>query len=205
MKRFTPCSSTVAVIDRANVDTDMIVRIERMTTLKRGQFGPWAFEMLRYRADGSEDETFVLNRAPFRQARILLGRSNFGCGSSREMAVWALDDFGIRCVIAESFGDIFYNNCLQNGVLPIRLSAARIAELTVPAAAGQTMTVDLEQRTITVQDGPTLSFEFAEHPRQALLQGLDEIDQSLLLREDIEAFRLRDRALRPWVYATATP
>jgi len=204
MKPFTSCTSPVAVIDRDNVDTDMIVRIERMTTLKRGQFGPWAFEMLRYRADGSENGDFVLNREPFRHARILLARANFGCGSSREMAVWALDDFGIRCVIAESFGDIFYNNCLQNGVLPIRLPADRIAELAVPANTGQAMTVDLEQCTITVPGLLTLSFEFAEHPRQALLQGLDDIDQSLLLRDDIEAFRQRDRARRPWVYATAT-
>src|SRR5690606_17375963 len=101
MKAFVECSSPAAVIDRDNVDTDMIVRIERMTTLKRGQFGPWAFEMLRYRPDGSEDPSFVLNREPFRQAKILIAGDNFGCGSSREMAVWALDDFGIRCVIAQ--------------------------------------------------------------------------------------------------------
>src|SRR5690606_23589406 len=107
MKPFIECSSVAAVIARDNVDTDMIVRIERMTTLKRGQFAPWAFEMLRYRADGSEDPGFVLNQAPFREAKILISGANFGCGSSREMAVWALDDFGIRCILAESYGDIF--------------------------------------------------------------------------------------------------
>ena len=200
MRRFTHCSSPAAVLDRNNVDTDMIIRIERMTTLKRGQFAPWAFETLRYRKDGTEDDTFVLNQAPFRNAQILIAGANFGCGSSREMAVWALDDFGIRCVIAQSYGDIFFNNCLQNGVLPITLPKASIALIQGPASEGHCLHVDLAAGLVRVEGGIEVSFTFPAHQRQALLDGHDEIDQSIALQDEITAFQRRDRLLRPWVY-----
>lgn len=204
MKAFVECSSPAAVIDRDNVDTDMIVRIERMTTLKRGQFGPWAFEMLRYRPDGSEDPSFVLNREPFRQAKILIAGDNFGCGSSREMAVWALDDFGIRCVIAQSYGDIFYNNCFQNGLLLIQLPAGQCSALAGIARDGTIVHVDL--RSCTVRAGSMeVSFCIPAFRREALLNGWDDIDQSLALAAEIDAFQARDRALRPWIYSTETP
>lgn len=200
MTPFVECTSVAAVIARDNVDTDMIIRIERMTTLKRGQFAPWAFEMLRYQADGSEDASFVLNRPPFRQAQILIAGDNFGCGSSREMAVWALDDFGIRCVIAQSYGDIFYNNCLQNGLLPIRLGAADIAALAGPARDGRRLHVDLRDCSVRVEGGDKITFTVPQQQREALLNGWDDIDQSLALGADIAAFQASDRRLRPWVY-----
>ncbi|MVW79475.1 3-isopropylmalate dehydratase small subunit [Bordetella sp. 02P26C-1] len=200
MKPFIECSSVAAVIARDNVDTDMIVRIERMTTLKRGQFAPWAFEMLRYRADGSEDPGFVLNQAPFREAKILISGANFGCGSSREMAVWALDDFGIRCILAESYGDIFYNNCLQNGILPIRLQADELASLAAHARAGALLRVDLRATTVNVEGGDPITFEIPAQQREALLNGWDDIDKSLARSQEIIDFQQRDRRLRPWIY-----
>lgn len=200
MKPFIECSSVAAVIDRDNVDTDMIIRIERMTTLKRGQFGPWLFEMLRYQVDGMEDPSFVLNRLPFRHAQILIAGNNFGCGSSREMAVWALQDFGIRCVIAPSYGDIFYNNCLQNGVLPIRLGPRNITVLVERARAGQTLHVDLKACLVKVDGGASINFNLPRQQQEALLSGQDEIDLSMALIADIAAFQLKDRQRRPWVY-----
>lgn len=200
MKPFIECSSVAAVIDRDNVDTDMIIRIERMTTLKRGQFGPWLFEMLRYQVDGMEDPSFVLNRLPFRHAQILITGNNFGCGSSREMAVWALQDFGIRCVIAPSYGDIFYNNCLQNGVLPIRLGPRNITVLVERARAGQTLHVDLKACLVKVAGGASINFNLPRQQQEALLSGQDEIDLSMALIADIAAFQLKDRQRRPWVY-----
>lgn len=200
MKAFTVCEGIAAPILRDNIDTDMIVRIERISQLKRGEFQPWAFEMWRYQADGREDASFILNQQPFRGARIVLSGKNFGCGSSREMAVWALEEFGIRCVIAESFGDIFYNNCLQNGLLPIRLDEAHIAALAAVAQAGQPLCVDLRARTIAAPGVDTIAFDFPDDKREALLAGLDEIDQTLMLEAGIAAFQQADRARRPWVY-----
>lgn len=205
MKPFIECRSVAAVIDRDNVDTDMIIRIERMTTLKRGQFAPWAFEMLRYRADGREDPTFVLNQPPFRHAQILIAGANFGCGSSREMAVWALDDFGIRCILAPSYGDIFYNNCLQNGILPIRLPASELAVLAAWARQGALLQVDLRTTTVSVDGGETIAFEIPAPQREALLNGWDDIDKTLARREEIADFQQRDRHLRPWIYDLSAP
>ncbi|CAM3941149.1 3-isopropylmalate dehydratase small subunit [Bordetella tumbae] len=203
MRRFVTFDSVAAVIDRDNVDTDMIIRIERMTTLKRGQFAPWAFEMLRYQPDGRENEAFVLNQEPFRRAKILVSGENFGCGSSREMAVWALDDFGVRCIVAQSYGDIFYNNCLQNGLLPIRLSASQIEKIVPLARQGQTLHVDLGDSAIRVGNHLEIPFVVPAHQREALLNGWDDIDQSLVLSEDISAFQQRDRLVRPWIYDIA--
>jgi 3-isopropylmalate/(R)-2-methylmalate dehydratase small subunit len=202
MKAFTSCEGYAAPILRDNVDTDLIIRIERISKLKRGAFAPWAFEALRYHADGSEDASFVLNRPPFRDAKILLSGVNFGCGSSREMAVWALEDFGIRCVIAPSYGDIFYGNCLQNGLLPITLSAQRIAALAAVAETGAMLRVDLREGLIVADGIEPVGFDFPAAQKEALLLGLDEVDQSLQLSAQIDSFQKADRVVRPWVYQT---
>jgi 3-isopropylmalate/(R)-2-methylmalate dehydratase small subunit len=200
VKAFTVCEGIAAPLMLDNIDTDMIVRVERIAQLQRGQFAPWAFEMLRYQADGAEDSGFVLNQPPFRDAQILLSGANFGCGSSREMAVWALEEFGIRCVIAQSFGDIFYANCLQNGLLPIRLDAARIELLAKPAALGKRLCVDLQARTIQAPGIEQIAFDFPDDRHEALLEGIDEIDETMKLNARILAFQRNDAVTRPWVY-----
>jgi 3-isopropylmalate/(R)-2-methylmalate dehydratase small subunit len=200
MKAFTVCEGIAAPLLRDNIDTDMIVRVERIAQLQRGQFAPWAFEMLRYQADGSEDSGFILNQPPFRDAQILLSGANFGCGSSREMAVWALEEFGVRCVIAQSFGDIFYANCLQNGLLPIRLEARQIESLAEPAARGERLRVDLQTRTIQAPGIDQIAFDFPDERREALLEGIDEIDQTMKLNARILAYQRNDALTRPWVY-----
>lgn len=200
MKTFTVCEGTAAPLLRDNVDTDVIVRIERVAQGKRGEFGPWAFEILRYRPDGSENPDFILNRAPFREAKVLLAGANFGCGSSREMAVWALDDFGIRCVIAESFGDIFFGNCLQIGVLPVVLKRDLIDRIAAVAGAGARVKVDLRSRTIEAEGTAPIAFEVAPSIREAFLGGLDEVGVTLARAKDIDRFQRNDRQLRPWIY-----
>jgi 3-isopropylmalate/(R)-2-methylmalate dehydratase small subunit len=200
MKPFTVITGPAAPLVRDNVDTDIIVRIERIAKLTRGQFAPWAFEVLRYRDDGSENPDFILNQAPFRQAKILIAGANFGCGSSREMAVWAIEEFGIRCVIAESYGDIFYGNCLQNGVLPIRLARAQIDSLAAVAASGEAVTVDLEACTISSATGGVIDFDIPAAQRETLLSGQDEVDQTVAMGDVIDAFQAQDRVRRAWAY-----
>ena len=193
-----------ALLPLANVDTDVIIRIERVAQFTKGELAPYALETLRYRADGSENPDFVLNRAPFRNARILVAGENFGCGSSRENAVWALADFGIRVVIAPSFGDIFFSNCFQNGVLPIRLpreTVARIFSLITPQQPR--LTVELGAQRVVLHNGESVSFEVEPYRKAMLLQGLDEIGLTLSRLTDIEAAEARDRQLRPWLYAQA--
>lgn len=199
MTPFTTLTATAAYYAKPNVDTDLIIRVERCAQLPKGALGPWAFEMARYRADGSENPAFVLNRAPWREAKILIGAENFGCGSSREMAVWALAGRGIRCVIAPSFGQIFFDNCFQNGVLAIRLGAREHAALAKRAADPRdcTLTVDLAAQTI---EG-TIRFEVDPLRKKMLLEGLDEIGLTRQREAAIAAFQAADRAARPWVYA----
>lgn len=203
MEAFTVCTGVAAPIVRDNIDTDMLIRIERLSQLKRGQFGPWLFEMWRYGANGQEDPGFILNQEPFRQARFVLAGSNFGCGSSREMAVWALEEFGVRCVVAESFGDIFYTNCLQNGVLPIVLDRPTIQALARKAETGQAVTINLQENRISTEGLDDIVFTVPEAHRRVLLLGQDEIAQTLEYDADIRAFQQRDRAARPWVYFAA--
>lgn len=201
MKPFTLVEGYAAPIMQDNIDTDVIVRIERIAKLKRGQFAPWAFEALRYLPDGSEDPNFILNRDPFRSAQILIAGANFGCGSSREMAVWSIQEFGIRCIVAQSFGDIFYGNCLQNGVLPIRLERDQINVLTKGALTGTSVRVDLRICKIwTAATGP-IEFAIPDTQREALLSGLDEVAQTLNMTASIDQFQQEDRRGRPWVYA----
>jgi len=200
MTPFTAVSGAAAPLMRANVDTDVIIRIERLTAFQRDQLGPYAFEALRLRADGSEDPACVLNQPAFLRAPVLLAAENFGCGSSREGAVWALMGLGIRCVIAPSFGDIFFNNCFQNGVLPVRLPIAQVEALAAQCASGAPVTVDLQARILTAPDGRVSSFDIDPLRREALLHGLDDI--GLTLKDDalIREWQQADHARRPWAW-----
>ncbi|HZS85346.1 MAG TPA: 3-isopropylmalate dehydratase small subunit [Stellaceae bacterium] len=206
MEPFTTLTGIAAPLLRPNIDTDIIIRIERLIGGDPKSLGPYAFESWRYRPDGSEDPDFVLNREPFRRARILIAGENFGCGSSREGAVWALQGFGILCIIAPSFGDIFFNNCFQNGVLPIRLERPTIERLVASLAGdpARPVSVDLRQSLILAPLNERLSFAVDPGRRAALLQGLDEIGRTLRHDQAIAAFQARDRAERPWVYAAET-
>ena len=204
MQPFVTLTGPAAVLSQDNVDTDVIIRIERLTSLARGDLGPYAFEALRFHADGSEDPSFVLNRPPFREAPILVAGRNFGCGSSREGAVWALLSRGIRCVIAESFGDIFFSNCFQNGVLPIRLPADAVARIAALATQGLPLTVKLmDQHILLSSDADAVGFEVDPMRRDCLLQGLDDIARTLKLQDAIAAWQAQDRTTRPWVWSGA--
>jgi len=203
MQPFTVVSGRAAPFLRANVDTDVIIRIERLTSLAKDQLGPYALEAVRFRTDGSEDPDCVFNQPIFRGAPFVLAGPNFGCGSSREGAVWALQGLGVRSVIAPSYGDIFYSNCFQNGVLPIRLPLEQVEALAAQAAAGAAITVDLEQQAITAPDGSRIAFAIDPLRREALLHGLDDI--GLTLKDDalIRAWQATDRAARPWAWPAA--
>jgi 3-isopropylmalate/(R)-2-methylmalate dehydratase small subunit len=200
MQPFKVVTGAAVPLLRSNVDTDVIIRIERLTSLAREELGPYALEALRYRPDGSDDPTCVINRPQFRGAPIMLAGENFGCGSSREGAVWALQAIGVRCVIAPSFGDIFFSNCFQNGVLPIRLPLGTVEDLAARCADGAPLIVDLETMTLTGPDGTARPFEVDALPREALLHGLDDI--GLTLRDDtlIREWQAADRTRRPWAW-----
>ena len=197
---FTVVCGPAAPLMLANVDTDVIVRIERLTQHARDELGRYAFEALRYLPDGSKDPSCVLNQAPFNGAPILLAGANFGCGSSREGAVWALMEMGVRCVIAPSFGDIFFNNCFQNGLLPITLDQRVVTELAASARIGAAMTVDLRQRQLAIGDAPAIEFRIDDARREALLNGLDAIGLTLQDGAAIRAWQEGDRQRRPWVW-----
>ena len=205
MEKFTVLTATAAPLMRPNIDTDSIIRVERMVGLAKEQLGPWALEMMRYRPDGSEDPGFVLNREPWRNARIIVAADNFGCGSSREEAVWALHGLGIRSVIAPSFGDIFFGNCFNNGMLPIRLPEAAVNAIAaeVGEAAGSTLTVDLEAQCVLTASGARHPFEIEAMRRRMLLEGMDAIGLTLTHDKDIAAFQLLDRERRPWLWNVA--
>jgi 3-isopropylmalate/(R)-2-methylmalate dehydratase small subunit len=206
MDKFDKLSAIAAPIMRQNIDTDMVIRIERLRDLPPEKLGPYAFESWRYKADGSEAPEFVLNRPPYRDAKIILAADNFGCGSSREAAVWSLFAFGIRCVIAPSFGPIFYNNCFQNGVLPVTLPLETIEELVADVEATQgtgKVSVDLEAGTITSPSGKVTSFKIDPIRREALLSGLDQIEQTRGREKTLASFETGDRQRFPWLYQTA--
>jgi len=203
-KPFTKLSATAAPIIRGNIDTDVIIRIERLVGNSiRGSLGKWAFGALRYLPDGSENPEFILNREPYRQAEILVTGPNFGCGSSREGAVWSLQELGIRAVIGSSFGDIFFANCFQNGILPIvvdKQTADNLAaEIEATQGAGK-VSIDLEAQTIATPEGKTLRFEVDPRRREGLLQGLDEVMLTLQRDHEIRSFQEADRAARPWIH-----
>jgi 3-isopropylmalate/(R)-2-methylmalate dehydratase small subunit len=199
MDKVSVITGVAAPLLRANVDTDTIIRIERLTHEPREQLGRFALETLRLRHDGSEDPACMLNQPPFRDAPILLAGQNFGCGSSREGAVWALMAMGTRCVIAPSFGEIFYNNCFQNGMLPVRLSADAIATLA-EAAASREVTVDLSAQAVSAGEA-RFHFDIEPMRRDALLEGLDDISRTLARLPRIEAWQRSDQLSRPWIWS----
>jgi 3-isopropylmalate/(R)-2-methylmalate dehydratase small subunit len=202
MQPFITVSGPAAPLLLANVDTDVIIRIEPLTRQPREQLGRFAFEVLRYKPDGSDDPEFVLNQPEFRGAPILLAGTNFGCGSSREGAVWALQGMGIRCVIAPSFGDIFFSNCFQNGVLPIVLDEHMIEELATSARTGAAMTVDLVHRQLSIADSDPIPFQIDELRRESLLEGLDAIGLTMRDEPLIAKWQEADRGRRPWVWSS---
>lgn len=202
MLPFTTLTGIAAPLMLANVDTDVIIRIERLTTEDASQLGHYAFEALRYEPDGAQRSDFILNRPPFRGAPILLAGPNFGCGSSREGAVFALAALGIRCVIADGFGDIFSSNCFQNGLLPIRLSHAQVENLAAHAALGKPVTVDLQRQCISVA-GETHPFTIDPRRRESLLAGLDDLGLTLREMDSVRAWQARDRLQRPWIWPQA--
>jgi 3-isopropylmalate/(R)-2-methylmalate dehydratase small subunit len=203
MEAFTVLKGVAAPLLRANINTDVIIRIERLRDLEKGDLGRYAFESWRYRGDGSEDPAFVLNRRPYREARIMIAGDNFACGSSREAAVWALQSFGIRCVIAPSFGPIFYNNCFQNGVLPVVVPAKVVVDLAAEVEATQgegKVVVDLARCVVVSPSGKETPFTIDALLREGMLKGLDQIELTRAREPQIRAFQARDRERRPWLY-----
>jgi len=211
MESFTKLDGLVVPIDRANVDTDAIIPKQFLKSVKRTGFGPNLFDEWRYLDHGEPgldnskrplNPDFVLNQARYQGAQVLLARRNFGCGSSREHAPWALTDFGIRCIVAPSFADIFYNNCFKNGLLPVALPEDEVDELfrRVEATPGYRLTVDLPEQCVVRPDGKRLSFEVDAFRKQCLLEGLDEIGLTLQQRRDIEAYERSRREQAPWLF-----
>jgi 3-isopropylmalate/(R)-2-methylmalate dehydratase small subunit len=203
MQPFTVLAGVAAPLLRPNINTDVVIRIERLRDLDRDKLAPYAFESWRYRHDGTEEPSFVLNLPPYRDASILLAGENFACGSSREAAVWALQAFGIRCVIAPSFGPIFFNNCFQNGVLPIVLPPQTVEDLAAEVAATQgkgKVTIDLTRCMVVSPGGKETSFAIDRLLRESLLKGLDQIALTRTREPQIAAFQTHDRARHPWLY-----
>jgi 3-isopropylmalate/(R)-2-methylmalate dehydratase small subunit len=200
MLPFTVVTGPAAHLPLTNIDTDVIIRIERLFSVPRDELGKYALEALRYLPDGGENAEFPFNQEKFRGAPILLAGDNFGCGSSREGAVYALQQMGIRCVISSRFGDIFYNNCFQNGVLPVRLRPSEVDALARYASDGEPLTVDLVQCRVVTTDGREFPFEVSGLRREGLLHGLDDL--GLTLKDDavIRAWQSADRAARPWAW-----
>ena len=204
MEKFTSLTGVAAPMNMINIDTDMIIPKQFLKTIKRSGLGQHLFDEMRFNRDGSEVEDFVLNKPAYREASILVAGDNFGCGSSREHAPWALLDFGIKCVISTSFADIFYNNCFKNGILPIKVSKEQLDSLMEDAERGAnaTLTVDLENQVIQGPDGGEIKFEVDEFKRQCLLNGLDDIGLTMQLNAKIDNFEDQQRAGQPWLYAT---
>lgn len=199
---FTTVAGLAIPLPVANVDTDTIIRIEHLLDNGRAALREHGFAALRLRADGSEDPACALNHADLAQAPILVAGRNFGCGSSREHAVWALEVRGIRVVIAASFGDIFVNNCYQNGVLPVTLASEEVEALCREAEARRALTVDLENQLITTQDQRRFTFSVSPWQRQRLLAGGDDIALTLQAGAAIDDWQRRDRVQRPWIWST---
>jgi 3-isopropylmalate/(R)-2-methylmalate dehydratase small subunit len=200
MQKFTTLTGVAAPLPIRNVDTDMIIPKQFLKTILRTGLGKSLFFEMRYDQDGKEVPDFVLNKPAYRKAQILVTGENFGCGSSREHAPWALMDFGIRCIIAPDFADIFYNNCFQNGILPIKLPQAEVDKLMDDASRGSnaTLTVDLEKQEIRGPDGGVIKFDIDPFRKHCLLNGLDNIGLTLEKQDAILAFEEKSQAARPW-------
>ncbi|HHX2499933.1 TPA: 3-isopropylmalate dehydratase small subunit [Neisseria subflava] len=211
MKAFTKITAIVAPLDRSNVDTDAIIPKQFLKSIKRSGFGPNAFDEWRYLDHGEPgmdnskrplNPAFSLNQPRYQGAQILLTRKNFGCGSSREHAPWALDDYGFRAVIAPSFADIFFNNCYKNGLLPIVLTEEQVDQLfkEVEANEGYQLSIDLAEQTLTTPSGETFTFDITEHRKHCLLNGLDEIGLTLQHADEIRDFEEKRRQSQPWLF-----
>jgi 3-isopropylmalate/(R)-2-methylmalate dehydratase small subunit len=201
MQKFTVLTGVAAPMRTINVDTDMIIPKQYLKTIKRTGLGAGLFSEMRFNDDGSENPDFVLNKPAYRHAQILVAGDNFGCGSSREHAPWALLDFGIRCVISTSFADIFYNNCFKNGVLPIKVTPEELEKLFEDADRGSnaTLTVDLEAQEIRGPDGGTIKFDLDPFRKHCLLNGLDDIGLTMVKAKAIDDFETTAGAARPWM------
>ena len=201
MDKFENLSGIAAPMPLINIDTDMIIPKVFLKTIKRSGLGVNLFDEMRYQDDGSENPDFVLNKPQYRETEILVAGDNFGCGSSREHAPWAIKDFGIRCVISTSYADIFFNNCFKNGILPIVLPKAQVDVLMKDAEKGSNarIEVDLEAQTVTTSDGETFSFEVDACKKHGLLNGLDDIGLTMEKADSIAAYETRAAAERPWV------
>lgn len=211
MRKFTELKGLVAPLDRANVDTDMIIPKQFLKSIKRTGFGKNLFDELRYLDEGKPDqscegrplnEEFVLNQARYQGSSVLIARQNFGCGSSREHAPWALDDYGFRSVIAPSFADIFFNNCFKNGLLPIVLTEEQVDQLfnEVEATEGYELDINLDAQTVTTPSGESFSFEIDAFRKHCLLNGLDDIGVTLESEEKIKEYEARRRQETPWLF-----
>ena len=200
MDKFVKLTGVAAPLPVVNIDTDMIIPKDYLKTIKRTGLGSGLFAEARFKEDGSENADFVLNKPAYRNASILVAGDNFGCGSSREHAPWALLDYGIRCVISTSFADIFYNNCFKNGILPIVVSQEDLDKLMDDASRGSNaiLTVDLEAQEITGPDGGRIGFEIDAFRRHCLLNGLDDIGLTLEKAPAIDSFEKQTAASRPW-------
>lgn len=200
MEKFTRISGIAAPIPINNVNTDMITPKNVLKAVTKKGLVPFFFQEYRFNADGSENPDFVLNKEPWRHAKIIVSLENWGCGSSREHSPWAMHDFGIRAVIAISYADIHYNNCVKNGILPVALKPDEIDRVMKSAEAGEMVTVDLQAQEVSLEDGTRFAFEIDEVRRTALLSGHDEIDQTLAHADAITAFEQRQRQITPWLY-----
>ena len=201
MEKFTTLEGVAAPLRMINIDTDMIIPKQYLKTIKRTGLGAGLFSEKRFNDDGSENKDFVLNKPAYRKSKILVAGDNFGCGSSREHAPWALLDFGITCVISTSFGDIFYNNCFKNGVLPIKVSPEDLEKLFDDAERGAnaTLTVDLEKQEIRGPDGGVVKFDIEPNRKKTLLEGLDDIGLTMQKSTKIDGFEAKAKAERPWM------
>lgn len=200
MEKFTKLTGVAAPLPIINIDTDMIIPKDYLKTIKRTGLGTGLFAEMRFNEDGSENPDFVLNKPAYRQAQILVTGDNFGCGSSREHAPWALLDYGIRCVISTSFADIFYNNCFKNGILPIKVTPEQLEALMDDASRGAnaTLTIDLEEQKIYGPDGGSITFDIDPFKRHCLLNGLDDIGLTMEKKDEIDSFEAKNAELHPW-------
>lgn len=211
MKSFTELEGVVAPMDRANVDTDLIIPKQFLKSIKRSGFGPYLFDEVRYLDQGEPGQDcsgrpinpdFMLNQPRYQGARILLARENFGCGSSREHAPWALEDYGFHCIIAPSFADIFYNNCFKNGILPVELDATTVEDLfeQVSAHEGYTLKIDLAEQWVQIPSGEKINFEVDAFRKHCLLNGLDDIALTLDSSDAIRTYEQEWRKQSPWLF-----
>ena len=203
MEKFTKLTGVAAPMPIRNIDTDMIIPKQFLKTIKREGLGVHLFDEMRYLDDGSENPDFVLNKDAYRNASIIVAADNFGCGSSREHAPWALNDFGIRVIISTSFADIFYNNSFKNGMLPIRVDEETLAKLMDDAERGAnaTLTIDLEAQTISGPDGGTVTFDIDPFRKHCLLEGLDDIGLTQKKADKIDSYEDKQKASQPWLFA----